>query len=222
MESCMLGDESWCTETGVSWGSGTDEVVVSGTAEQCATMCADPGNDCKIYAWSPGSVCRLRKQGPYRREGPGDHPMMCSASDGAHVVGLEGWVSGAGTALPGARRGEASLLDVPCSRRVHFRRLRAALVCCSWRVLSPGASGAPPSFVDPVTVTTRPVIALPVFQMLDETGRPEANSKPWILGGVRFKGIQFAACWPVLDECCLSSSVVGLRSKRCGMDADTV
>ena len=67
--------------------------------------------------------------------------------------------------------------------------------------LAPGASGAPPSFVDPVTVTTRPVAtALPVFQMLfDETGRPEANSKPWILGGVRFKGIPGSShagqCW---------------------------
>ena len=40
--------------------------------------------------------------------------MMCSASDGAHVAGLEGGCQVLETALPGARRGmRASLLTRP-------------------------------------------------------------------------------------------------------------
>ena len=129
--------------------------------------------------------------------------MMCSASDGAHVAGLEGWVSGAGDCAAWCKEGYEEPVSSTCRAVDGFTSgdYVRLLSVAHGEYLAPGASGAPPSFVDPVTVTTRPVAAaLPVFQMLfDETGRPEANSKPWILGGVRFKGIPGSShagqCW---------------------------
>ena len=84
---------SRCSEYSVSWGSGVNETTVIGIdADQCRSACAsDPS--CCVFAWSPGT-CRLRSAGCGLREGLGDHPFMCTMSDGSHVTNLNRWRSG--------------------------------------------------------------------------------------------------------------------------------